>query len=127
METLIDEKIDNLSQTLIMSEEDFLEFCDEDTRAEFINGEVIVHSPASNKHASINLFISTLIKLFVDQNQRGKVWGENFQIRLRPRLRRVPDLVFVSKDNNVRVTNSEVDGAPDLVIEIVSSESIERD
>jgi Uma2 family endonuclease len=39
----------------------------------------------------------------------------------------VPDLIFISTDNKVIVTNTEVDGAPDLVVEIVSPDSLERD
>jgi len=127
MEALIEEKFTIDSQPAIMTEEEFLVFCDEDIKAEYIDGEVILHSPASYKHSQIELFLSTLIKLYVDQHQLGKLWGENFQIRLRPGLRRVPDLIFVAKDTNVRVTTTEVDGNPDLVVEIVSPDSVARD
>lgn len=127
METLAEEKIDALSPSLVMTEEDFVEFCDEDTRAEFINGEVIVHSPGSYKHQSISSFLLALFRFFVDQHQLGLVLGDNFQLRLRPGLRRVPDLIFISNDNQRRIARTEFEGAPDLVIEIVSYESIERD
>ncbi len=42
-------------------------------------------------------------------------------------MRRASDLIFISTDNQVIVTNTEVDGVPDLVVEIVSLDSVERD
>ncbi|MDZ7262029.1 MAG: Uma2 family endonuclease, partial [candidate division KSB1 bacterium] len=127
METLTGEYITIDSQPRFMTEEEFLDFCDEDIKAEFVDGEVIVHSPASNKHARIGIFLATIVQVYVAQHQLGIVWGENFQIRLRPGLRRVPDLVFLSKDSKVEVTDTEVDGAPDLAVEIVSPDSVDRD
>jgi len=127
MDTLTAEKFETLTQPLHLTEEEFLEFCDEDTRAEYIDGEVIVHSPVSNKHCRIATFLTTILQLHIDQHQLGIVWADNFQVRPRPGLRRIPDLIFVSVENQVVVTNSEVDGAPDLVVEIVSPDSVERD
>jgi Uma2 family endonuclease len=39
----------------------------------------------------------------------------------------VPDLIFVAAENSVTITQTEIDGAPDLVVEIVSPDSVERD
>lgn len=127
METLTAERIERITQPLHMTEQEFLEFCDEDTKAEYIDGEVIVHSPVSNKHSRIATFLTTILQLYIDQHLLGTIWGENFQVRPRPGLRRIPDLIFISVDNQVIVTNSEVDGVPDLVVEIVSPDSLERD
>ncbi len=110
-----------------MTEAEFLDICDEDLRAEFVDGRIIVHSPASLDHVDLSTFIVTLVKMFVDKQSLGRVLGDNFQVRLRPGLRRVPDLVFISNDNKVKITKTEIDGAPDLVVEIVSPDSVERD
>jgi Uma2 family endonuclease len=115
------------SKFQFMTEEEFLEFCDEDIRAEFIDGRVILHSPASLKHVSLSSFVVTVVQLFVDNHNFGRVIGDNFQVRLRPGLRRVPDLIFVSNDNPVKITETEIDGAPALVVEIVSPDSVGRD
>ena len=127
METLLKKKSTTISKTGFMTEEKFLDFCDEDTRAEYIDGEVIVHSPASYKHGRIGMFLGSIIQFYIDQHQLGTVLGDNFQVRLRAGLRRVPDLMYISKENKNRIRNNEFDGAPDLVIEIVSPDSIERD
>lgn len=78
METFAAERIERLTQPLHMTEAEFLEFCDEDTRAEYIDGEVIVHSPVSNKHSRIATFLKTILQLHVDQQQLGTIWGESF-------------------------------------------------
>ena len=110
-----------------MTEAEFLDICDEDLRAEFVEGRLIVHSPASLTHVDLNGFVYTLMKLYVEKHNLGRVLGDNFQTRLRPGLRRIPDLIFVSSANKVRITKTEIDGAPDLVVEIVSPDSVERD
>lgn len=127
METLIEEKSTTLIQPVFMTEEEFLEFCDEDIKAEYINGEVIVHSPASFKHEDISDFLHSIIRLFNEQNRLGIKPGSNFQIRLRSGLRRIPDLMFISKGNKGQLKRTEFDGAPDLVVEIVSPDSVVRD
>lgn len=127
MSTLTKEKLTEVPQIKYMTEEEFLDFCDEDIRAEFIDGEVILHSPTSIKHGSISVFILKLIGLYVDKHDLGSLWSDNIQVRLRPGLRRVPDLIFVAKENKVKITETEIDGAPDLVVEIVSADSVDRD
>ncbi len=124
METMAKEKSE---KKVLVTEEEFLEICDEDVRAEFIDGRIIVHSPASLIHVDLSGFVYTLVKLFVRKHKLGRVIGNNFQVRLRPGLRRVPDLMFIASNNTVTITETQVDGAPDLVVEIVSPDSVERD
>ncbi len=127
MNSLAEEKVETQIQPLIMSEEEFLEFCDEDTKAEYIDGEVIVYSPGSYIHEDISSFLLSLLRFFVDQHQLGFIPGSNFQVRLRPGLRRVPDLIFISEGNKQKITRTEFEGSPDLVVEIVSTDIVERD
>ncbi len=127
METMTSEKIKNMPLDQFMTEAEFLDLCDEDVRAEFVDGRIIVHSPASFQHVRIAAFVTTLVQMFVDKYNLGTVLGDNFQLRIRPGLRRVPDLIFVAAENSVTITQTEIDGAPDLVVEIVSPDSVERD
>ncbi|MDZ7334093.1 MAG: Uma2 family endonuclease [candidate division KSB1 bacterium] len=107
IEALTAETNEQLRQPLRMTEEEFLEFCDEDTKAEHIDGEVIVLSPGSNKHSRIATFLTRILQFYIDRHHLGTLWGENFQVRPRQGLRRVSDLIFISKDNRVTVTNTE--------------------
>ena len=110
-----------------MTEEDFVAWCDEDVTAEFKDGEVIVFSPVSVRHSDIVRFVSVLLGLYVEERGLGVVLGPEIQVRLRPGLRRVPDVMFISKDRADIVRESHIEGAPDLVVEVVSPDSLERD
>ncbi len=125
--TLTYESIEKLTQPLYMTEEEFVKFCDEDTKPEYIDREGIVHSPVSNKHSRLASFLSNIIQFCVDQHKFGTIWARNFQVQPRPGLRRAPDLIFVASENQRNITNTEVDGPPDLVAQIFSSHDVERD
>ncbi|NIR50460.1 Uma2 family endonuclease [candidate division KSB1 bacterium] len=126
MSTVTEKTITELESKL-MTEEDFVEACDEEVRAEFKDGEVIVHSPSPIKHGNIARFVGWIIQSFVSQQDLGHVMDDNIQVRLRPGLRRIPDLLFISKENDSEIRETEVEGGPDLIVEIVSSDSVERD
>ena len=110
-----------------MTEEEFEAWCDEDVKAEYVDGEVIVHSPLSTRHSDAVWFIGYLLKTIVQQHDLGRVLGPEVQVRLRPGLRRVPDLLFVAKARADRIQPTLIEGAPDLIVEIVSPDSVERD
>src|SRR5438067_1477679 len=79
-----------------LSYEEFLDWCDEDTRAEWVDGEVIVVSPASRPHQGLALFLSALLQFIVEQDDLGVVLAAPFQMRLEtPPRGREPDLLFV--------------------------------
>jgi Uma2 family endonuclease len=110
-----------------MTEEEFEAWCDEDVKAEYVDGEVIVHSPVSTRHSDMVLFLAGLMRLVVQQHDLGRILGPELQVRLRPGLRRVPDLLFVAKERADRIQPTLVEGAPDLIVEVVSPDSVERD
>lgn len=112
---------------LKMTEEEFWAWCDEDVKAEFVDGEVIVYSPVSIHHNRLTRFLIPLLQLFVEKHGLGEVLGSEFAVRLRARLVRVPDLIFVSKKKAQMIQETRFEGAPDLIVEIVSPDSEERD
>src|SRR5215510_7565474 len=113
---------------LRMTEEEFVAWCDEDTRAEWVDGEVIVHSPANLQHVDLAGFLLIVVRLFATQRGLGMVYGPELQIRLGAlRRRRGPDLLFISTARMSIVKATQVDGAPDLIVEIVSPDSPARD
>jgi len=127
MERLAVESTEIASNLRPMTEEEFEAWCDEDVRAEYVDGEVIVHTPASTRHNDVMWFLGTLLNLFASHHDLGRVLGPELQVRLRPGLRRVPDLFFVAKARADIIHEKHIEGAPDLVIEIVSPDSVVRD
>jgi Uma2 family endonuclease len=121
-------KYSEVKQPLYLdSEEAFDAWCDEDIRAEYVNGEVIMDSPAGTGHENAIPWLTTLLQLFIDREDLGELYGSNTQIRLVTGKRRLADLTFVARDRLPIVHPTYIDGAPDLVIEFVSEESTERD
>jgi Uma2 family endonuclease len=81
-----------------MTYEEFLAWADEDTLAEWIDGEVIMTSPASRRHQEIALFLGQVIGLYVEQLGSGRVLVPPFQMKLE-RSGREPDLLFVANEH----------------------------
>ncbi|MCS7263240.1 MAG: Uma2 family endonuclease [Armatimonadetes bacterium] len=111
-----------------MSLQEFLDWTEEDVWAEWENGEVIVMSPASYLHQDIEGFLQTLLRMFLEEQDMGVVLAAPFAMHL-PISNRVrePDLLVVLKENFERIKETYLDGPADLVVEIVSEESIFRD
>lgn len=112
---------------LRMSEEQFVAWCRDDVRAEFVDGEVIIMSPVLAIHDDLFHFLARLLGNYLELRPEGTIRGSEFQVRLRQGLRRVPDLLFIANEHLDRVKPSYVDGAPDAAFEIVSEDSVDRD
>lgn len=66
--------------------EEFLAWLDEDTRAEWVDGEVLIMSPVSEEHQNVGGFLFKLISEFAAIYQLGKVFYEPIQMKTGPRL-----------------------------------------
>lgn len=108
--------------------EDFLDWCDEDTLAEWVDGEVVMVSPASLRHQDLGNFHPALFRIVAEQEHLGRVIPAPFQMRLEmPPRGREPDIIFVARDNLGRLRPTYLDGPADLVVEITSPESFARE
>jgi len=111
-----------------MSEAEFVAWCDSDTRAEWVDGKVVVMSPSSVEQDDLNGWLLSLLRPFVEHRDLGRVLGPNVTARFASqRRRRVPDILFVGRPRLHLLTENHVEGAPDLIIEIVAPESQTRD
>jgi len=109
-----------------MTYEEFLAWADEDTLAEWVDGEIIMTSPASLRHQSTSGFLFQLLSIFVETRRLGVVITAPFQMKL-AHSGREPDLLFVAGDHLHRLRSTYLDGPADLAVEIVSPESVGRD
>lgn len=109
-----------------MTYEEFLAWADEDTLAEWVDGEVIMYSPANNRHQDIAGFLGSVLGVFAEERDVGIVLSAPFQMRLVDSGRE-PDLLFVAVDHLGRLKEIYLDGPADLAVEIASPESVGRD
>jgi Uma2 family endonuclease len=111
-----------------MTEEEFLAWIGEKTRAEWVNGDVIIMSPVNLEHDAIQGWLYRLFCEFVEARHLGRVCGSEVSIRLRSgRVRRLADLFFVGAARTALFKKTYFDGAPDVVVEVVSPDSTSRD
>ncbi|MGD0464106.1 MAG: Uma2 family endonuclease [Tepidisphaeraceae bacterium] len=99
-----------------------------DIKAEWVDGEVIIMAPVSREHSDLNVWLLRLFAEFVDHHDLGQVLGPEFPMRVVSiRTWRSPDIMFVSKSRFSKFHPTYLDGAPDLIVEIVSPDSEARD
>ncbi len=100
----------------------------EEDKAEFINGEVVMHSPVRRQHGIAMTYLLTLIRVYADKNDLGETDAEKRMIEL-TRNSYEPDIVFFKKEKAKHFTDEQVlFPAPDMIVEIISSttENIDR-
>jgi Uma2 family endonuclease len=103
-----------------VSEELFDDLVDEDTRAELLDGVMIVHSPASLERDDIAGFIRTLMRAYAARRRFGKVLGPDSIVHLASCRKFAPDLFFVQAGRLPSPRPKEFEGSPDLVLEMLS-------
>jgi Uma2 family endonuclease len=91
-------------------------------------GEVIVQMPTKLAHQDIVDFLNRLLGLFIQFFGLGKIVSAPYEMKLKPRgSSREPDVLFVATANLSRLTNDRLNGPADLVIEVISEDSVKRD
>jgi Uma2 family endonuclease len=110
-----------------VSFEDYLRLYAEH-HAEWVEGTVIKLSPVSEEHDSLFQFLVLLLRIFLDETQLGVLKVAPFVMRIFPdKPGREPDLHIVLKDRAHILQRTMTAGPADVVIEIISAESVERD
>jgi Uma2 family endonuclease len=107
--------------------EDFCYLVREDQKADLIDGVIYIASPENTDANDLFLWLSVVIYSYVERKKLGYVFGSRVAFRLDQRNGPEPDIAFVSEENANRINRGRVAGPPDLAIEMVSPESIERD
>jgi len=109
-----------------VSYDEFLEWAEENVRAEWIDKEVRLVPPASNRHQDLVRFLTSLFSTVVEATDSGAVVRPApFQMKLENG--REPDVLVVTEAHRDRVHETHVEGPADLVVEVVSPGSGPRD
>ena len=99
-----------------------------DVHAEWVDGEVILLMTASNRHQDLVDWLIAILRMFVETHNLGWVRSAPFNMQMPTVGRgREPDILFVASSRLHIVQDSNLSEAADLVIEIVSPESVGRD
>ena len=105
----------------------FYEWITPDMKAEFINGEIIEHSPASETHKEIAAYLYHVANAYTDSHDLGVVRYEKAMINL-TRNDYEPDVAFWKKAKATKFDAAQTHyPAPDWVVEILSDSTAKRD
>jgi len=111
----------------VFTYEDYLNLPDNGKRYEIINGELyMVPAPTLGHQDTIGEFHLTM-GLFLRTNPIGKIYLAPTDIIFSEIDVLQPDLIFVSKEKFDILTRENIQGAPDLVIEVLSPGTEKRD
>jgi Uma2 family endonuclease len=116
-----------IPQTKLVTFEEFCVLVREDQKADLIDGVIQMASPDNTEANDLCVWLLRLLGDFVEIKDLGKVFANRVAFRITQHRAPEPDVAFVRKGRLEVIQRGHVAGAPDLAVEIVSPESVERD
>lgn len=99
----------------------------EGTLVQLINDKIIVSPPYTAAHQLMVGFIATELYGFVKRNKLGKTYLGPLDTELNKKNVFQPDILFISNERKNIIKEDRIYGAPDLIIEVLSKETIKYD
>jgi Uma2 family endonuclease len=99
----------------------------DDKRYELVEGELYLVPAPNLKHQSISRELGVAVYHYVKQHDLGQIFHAPCDVVFSEINVVQPDLLFVSKERLEILTDANVQGAPDLVVEILSPATGHRD
>ena len=100
--------------------EDWEEASSDNRFIEYVDGRLIVHSPAGLRHQQLFGFLYRLLGDFVEQRKLGEVLSGPFAMELSVERKFEPDLMFLSQRARANLTDDRLLGPADFAIEVAS-------
>lgn len=116
-----------LDPAVCLTYDDYLLFPEDGRRHEIIEGEHYVSPAPNRKHQRILATLSREVGSFVHLRGLGEVLFAPFDVVFSDVDIVQPDLIFVASANLGILTEANAQGAPDLVVEILSESTRKRD
>jgi len=107
--------------------EDYVQFPDDGKRHEIIEGDHYMTPAPKIRHQRLSAKLSSKMITLADQHGLGLVLTAPCDVVLSDENVVQPDIVFVSAARAAIVTEDNIQGAPDLIIEILSESSRKKD
>lgn len=121
------EEIQRILQAEQIKRNEFYRMITPNDKAEFINGEIIFHSPVRLRHNRVGKLLLVLIDAYVRKHQLGYVGYEKLLISL-TRNDYEPDICFFRRDISQAFSPQQMKfPAPDFIVEILSDTTLKTD
>ena len=99
----------------------------DDEHCEVIGGELVMFTTQPTYHQLVLSNLMYKVDVFVRERELGRVYPVLTDVVLSDTDVVKPDILFVSRQRSHILTRENVRGAPDLVVEILSPATAERD
>src|SRR5581483_5816003 len=111
----------------VLTWEHYVELPNDGKRYEIIEGELYVSPAPSEKHQRVATNLIVVLGVHNATRRLGRVYAAPFDVRLGWSDIVQPDVLFVSRERAQVITSARIDGAPDLMVEIISPSSVKTD
>ena len=103
-----------------MTFEEFVRLFGEDDDVELVDGMVVQRVAARDIHEDLQGWLLLIMRGYASAKGLGIVQGSRTAVKITEHRGRLPDIVFVRKENAHIVQEDGIFGTPDLVVEIWS-------
>jgi len=114
--------------TIKLTYEDYLGFPEDDgKRHELIDGEHYVTPAPLTKHQRISMNLAAALYQHCQHTKAGHVFSAPIDVIFTEMDVVQPDLLYIAKDQDPIITRENIQGSPDLIVEILSDSTRRRD
>jgi Uma2 family endonuclease len=116
-----------LASSVLVTAQDYRLMPEAGPRYQLIEGELFM-SPAPNRfHQKISGNIYFLLRSYLEKNPLGELYDAPFDLCLGEHAVFQPDILFIANDRCSILTDEGAEGAPNLVIEVLSESTAHLD
>ncbi|WP_027356738.1 Uma2 family endonuclease [Desulfofundulus thermocisternus] len=112
---------------IVLTYEDYLDLPDDGNRYEILEGVLHVTPSPTTRHQRVSRNLQRIIDAYVLEHNLGEVFDAPLDVIFSNISIAQPDLIFVSHARSEIITEKNIAGAPDLVVEILSPNTSRRD
>lgn len=99
----------------------------EGTLCQIINNNLVMAPAPLDLHQDVSVKISSRLFIFIEKKQLGKVRVAPYDVHFSKQNIFQPDIIFIANNNLDKIESKGIVGAPDLVIEILSPGTAQKD
>ncbi len=116
-----------LQKKKVWTYSDYLTLPDDRNIYEVMEGELYMTPAPTTKHQRITRNLFRILDQYVLQQHSGEVLFSPIDVVFDPLNVVQPDIIFISKDNLSIITEKNIQGTPNLIIEVLSPGTIQKD
>jgi len=116
-----------VSEALKFTYSDYRLLRDYNKRYEILDGKLLPAIPTTAAHQIVLLNLAIRVHTYIEKNNLGQILIIPIEVVLSNYDVVQPDIIFISSNNKQIIKSTHIEGIPDLVVEIISPGSAQRD